>query len=398
MESALSGLRVLDLSLDIPGSYCAGVMAGLGAEVIKVEPLEGDLCRREGPFLHDDPHPEKSGLFLYVNQGKKSITLNLETEPGQKILRQLLPDADVVVESFAPGYLTRLGLDYSHMETINPRLVLVSVTPFGQDGPYQSWQGTELVEYALSGQLYGMGDQDKEPLKTGGSVTQFYAGQLAFNAALTAVLCRETTGMGQHVDLAITEAIASMGEHATSAYAFSGQPSSGRSSEQSRGGAQGQYWCQDGYVQITPGRGEVTMEILAEITKTPQLMDPRFATSAGRIEHKAEIDRLIQPWLSTHTKLEIYQMGQERRLLFGYPCTAEDLMNSPQFQHREYFVEVDHPVAGILKYPGAPFKLSDTPWEADRAPLLGEHNEEIYRGHLKYTKDELVLLRAHGVI
>jgi len=398
VEGSLFGLRVLDLGLTIPASYCTAVMAGLGAEVIKIEPPEGDPSRREGPFLGDNPHPEKSGLFLYTNQGKKSVTLNLAIDTGRRMFLQLLASTDVVVESFDPGYLAGLGLGYPTLEAANPGVVLVSITPFGQDGPYKNWQGNELVDYALSGQLYGMGDPDKEPLKTGGSVTQFYGGQMAFNAALTAVLCRGLTGDGQHVDVAITEAIASMVEHNTTAYAYSGQTTMGRSSEQSRGGAQGQYLCQDGYVQITPGQGESTMDHLAQIMDLPELLDPRFATREGRIEHKAEIDRLIQPWLSRHTKLEIYQMGQERRLQFGYGCTAEDLVNSPQFQDREYFVEVDHPIAGTLRYPGAPFKLSDTPWQAQRAPLLGEHNDEVYCGRLGYTKAQLTILRTYGAI
>ncbi len=399
MDSALSDLRVLDLSLDIAGPYCAGLMAGLGAEVLKIEPLDGDPARRTGPFFGDHPHPEKSGLFLYVNQGKKSITLNLETETGRRLLRQLIPRMDIVVESYPPSYLTSMGLGYSELEAINPRLVLTSVTPFGQDGPYRGWQGNELVDYALSGQLYTMGDPDKEPLKTGGSIAQYYAGQMAFVATLTAVLNRWMTGEGQHVDLSITEAIASTMEHATADWQYAGMLGSGRAApNQGRAAGQGEYPCKDGFVQISTGQGENTLRRLADLMGIPELADPRFATTEGRTEHKAEIDQFMQPWLATHTKLEIYQMGQDRHMPFGYACTVEDLLQSPQFQFRGYFVDVAHPFTGTITYPGAPFKMSETPWESRRAPLLGEHNDEVYCGVLGYSRGDLTMLRSAGVV
>ena len=394
MEGALSDLKVLDLSLGIAGPYCAGLLAGLSADVIKIEPPDGDPSRRAGAFFHDDPHPEKSGLFLYLNQGKRGVTLNLETETGRDILSRLLPMADVVVESYSPGYLASLGLGYARMEAINPRLVLTSVTHFGQDGPYRDWQGSELVDYALSGQLYRMGDQDKEPLKTGGSVEEYYAGQMAFVATMTAVFSRWITGEGQHVDQSIAEALASMVEMSTADWQFAGVERMGRSVNP---GGQGQYRCKDGFVQISPRRGE-SFDRLADFMDIPELADPRFATPEGRIEHKVELDQLMQPWLAAHTKLEIYQRGQEQRLLAGYTCTVEDLLESPQFHDREYFVDIDHPFTGTIKYPGAPFKMSETPWQARRAPLLGEHNDEVYCGLLNFSKQELVMLRTLGVI
>lgn len=397
-DGALSTLRVLDLSFAIPGPYCAGLMAGLGAEVVKVEPLQGDTARRCGPFFQDDPHPEKSGLFLYVNQGKKSITLNLETETGRGIFRRLVRDVDVALESFQPGYLAGIGLGYSDLEQINPGLVLTSVTPFGQDGPYRGWKGNELVDYALSGQMYLFGDPDKEPLKTGGSIGQFFGGAMAFTASMTALFSRRVTGEGQHVDVSVTEAIASMVEGATSAWQYAGQVM-GRTANQGRMAAEGQYRCKDGFVQVSTVVGNnASFQRFQDLMGVPELGDPKFATPEGRTEHRAELDALMQPWLSAHTKLDIYQMAQAVRLPFGYVCTTEDLLRSPQFLEREYFVELDHPVTGTLKYPGAPYKMSETPWQARRAPLLGEHNEEIYCGRLGYSRQELALLCSAGVI
>ena len=396
-EGALSSLRILDLSLDIAGPTCVGMMAGLGAEVIKVEPPEGDPSRRAGPFFQDDPHPEKSGLFLYVNQGKKSITLNLETETGREILRRLAPQVDVVVESYAPGYLAGLGLGYPEMERLNPRVVMTSVTPFGQDGPYRDWKADELVIYALSGHLYQFGDPDREPLKPGGSVALYFAGLAAFAATMTALYARRLTGEGQHVDLSILEAVASMMEPPLAEW--HGGIVTKRNGNGGRGAASGQYQCLDGFVQVSTTVGnEASFQRFPELMEIPELADTKFATVDGRTQHREEADSLIKPWLAARPKFEIYQKAQALRLPFGFACTTEDLVNSPQFQARDWFATVDHPSTGSLKYPGAPYKMSKTPWEPRRAPLLGEHNEEIYCDRLGFSKEDLARLRAYKTI
>lgn len=396
-EGALASLKILDLSLDIAGPTCAGIMAGLGAEVIKVEPPQGDPSRRVGPFFQDDPHPEKSGLFLYVNQGKKSITLNLETETGRDILCRLLPQVDVVVESYAPGYLAGLGLGYPEIERLNPAVVVTSVTPFGQDGPYRDWKADEFVSYALTGQLYGFGEPDREPLKPGGSIALYFAGLHAFNATMTALFARRLTGEGQQVDLSITEAMASMMEGPLSEW--HGGNLAKRSGDGGRGAASGQYRCKDGFVLVSSWAAKRDhFPRFAELMDIPELADARFATREGRTKHREEVDALMQPWLDSHTKEEICQKAQALRLPFGFPSTTEDLVNSPQFQARDWFVTLDHPMTGSLLYPGAPYKMSETPWMPQRAPLLGEHNEEIYCGLLNYRKEDLVRLRTNNVI
>jgi len=397
-EGALFNLHVVDISQGIAGPYCAGLMAGLGAEVIKVEPLEGDAARRRGPFFHDDPHPEKSGLFLYINQGKKGITLNLGSTTANGLFLKLVAWADIVIESFKPGYLATLGLGYAELEKVNPRVILTSITPFGQNGPYRDWKGTELISYAMGGQMYQFGDPDKEPLKTGGSVAQYFAGMMGMTSTLTALFNRRVTGEGQHVDVSMTEAIASMLEGSTAGWKYAGAVS-GRSANSGRTAAEGQYQCKDGYVQVSTVVGNnASFQRFKDLMGVPELGDPRYATAEGRIEHRAEIDRLMQPWLSAHTKLEIYEMAQANRLPFGYASTSEDLINSPQFKARGYFVELDHPVTGTLTYPGAPYKMTETPWQSARAPLLGEHNAEVYCTQLGLQKEDLARLRAEGVV
>lgn len=397
MAGALSSLRVLDLSSGIAAGSCCALMAGLGADVIKIEPPQGDPLRSAGPFLDDVPDPERCGTFLYLNQGKKGITLDVESEAGAALFRRLAEGVDVVVEDFPPGRLGTLGLDYPSLEKLNPRLVMTSITPFGQDGPYRDWKGSEIVCYALSGQLYTYGDPGREPLKPGGSIGLYFAGLAAFAATTTALVSRVWTGEGQRIDLSITEAVASMVEPALAEW--HGGNVMRRTGNGGRAAAQGQYQCLDGFVQVSTTVGnEASFQRFPQLMGIPELSDPRFASGDGRAQHRDEIDALMKPWLAERPKLEIYQAAQALRLPFGYACTTEDLLNSPQFRARDWFVTVDHPAAGPLVYPGAPYRMSETPWEAGRAPLLGEHNHDVYCGRLGLSAQDLARLRSAKVV
>ena len=193
VEGVLEGVRVLDLSQDIAGSFCARLLGDYGADVIKVEPIGGAALRRLGPFFKDDPHPEKSLFFLVLNLNKKGITLNIETAGGQKILKELAKDTDVVIETFKPGYMASLGLDYVNLEELNPRLVLTSITPFGQYGPYSQFEGEEIIAYAMGAIMSISGTSDREPLKHGGFQAQYEAGLNAAGATSMASCSKRTT-------------------------------------------------------------------------------------------------------------------------------------------------------------------------------------------------------------
>ena len=205
-EQALSDVKVLDLTWHIAGPYCTKLLADYGAEVIKVEkPEEGDPTRRMAPFFKDDPHPEKSGLFLHLNTNKKGITLDLKSATGKKIIKELVSKVDILVESFSPRVMPSLGLDYQTLEQINPKLVMVSISNFGQSGPYRDFKASEIVEYAMGGEMYSTGIADREPLKLGGNVTQYQAGTVAAVATVGALYAAEFQGTGQHVDVSIME-------------------------------------------------------------------------------------------------------------------------------------------------------------------------------------------------
>ncbi|MFC2041708.1 CaiB/BaiF CoA transferase family protein [Chloroflexota bacterium] len=398
MKQCLSGITVIDLTHYIAGPYCTKLLAGLGAEVIKIEkPGEGDGARRLGPFPGDRPDPEQSGLFLYLNTGKKSITLNLKTKSGVHIFKQLIADADVVVESFEPRVMPSLGLGYKVLEAINPRLVMTSISNFGQNGPYKGYKAEEITEQALSGLMYITGEPDREPLKSGGSLAQYIAGETAFAGTMTALLYAQATDTGQQVDVSIMEANAEMVETRLQEYFFQGTIDYRRGNFHPTTHPHKIYPCKDGWVFVT-GNPLHNWPEMAKLMEEPRLADAKFATKHNRMEYRDEVDALMEPWLMSHTKEEIYYSGQAHGLAFGYVATPEDLAKSKQLRAREYFVEIEHPVAGKLRYPGGPYRMSETPFQFSPAPLLGEHNEEVYDQRLGFSKEDIVRLRQYGVI
>ncbi len=392
---ALSGLVVLDLSDNISGPYCTKLLADYGAEVIKIEkPPLGDSSRRAGPFPNDQPDPEKSGLFLFLNTSKKSITLNLESESGPQIFRRMVERADILVENFRPGVMASLGLDYEALAEINPALIMTSISYFGQWGPYRDWEGSDIVAQAMGGLMGLTGEADREPLKLPLSQAEFQGGLNAAVATLSALYFRDETGEGQHVDVSLQEAVASILEAAVTMYHYS-------SFVRGRMGSRHHLQCpsrvmpaKDRFIHVQAG---ANWDNFATFLEAPQLMEPRFV-SILRYHYADEVEGLFQPWLEKHEAGEIFTTGQEWRIPFALVLGIDELMGDPQYGARGFFQEIDHPLAGRLIYPGTPFRMSETPPEEKRAPLLGEHNEDVYIGALGLSKDNLAGLKEHGVI
>jgi CoA:oxalate CoA-transferase len=395
---ALEGVKVLDLTNYVAGPYCTKMLAGLGAEVTKIErPGIGDGARRIGPFPENKTDPEASALFLYLNTNKKSITLNLKTKKGVEVFRQLARDADIVVESFRPGVMTRLGLGYPTLESINPRLVMTSISNFGQTGPYNGFKATELIEYAFSGLMYITGDPDREPLKTGGLFTLYQAGTQAFVGTLIALLDSEGTARGQHVDVSIMECSALCMYAPAVSYWYGGQVTKRDGNKGFGRAAWGLYPCRDGYAGVVAGPAH-RWPMLAQLMERPELADPKYSTGNGRTVYRDEIDEIMMPWLMEHDKREIYHVAQALGMTFSYVATPQDLLESEQLKQRDFFVDMDHPIAGKLTYPGAPFRMSETPWQNGRAPLLGEHNHEVYCQRLGLAEEDLVRFRQANIV
>lgn len=406
MAAALDGVTVVDLTHYIAGPYCTKLIADYGAEVIKVErPDVGDPARRLGPFLNDQPDLETSGLFLHLNTNKKSVTLNLKTAQGNTILKELVRGADIVVENFHPRVLPSLGLDYGVLSAVNPRLTMTSISNFGHSGPYRDYKMTEIVAYAMSGVMQATGMPDREPIKLALTVEQFYAGNIAATATLGAFIGAQLQGVGQQLDLAIMEIEAGNQDRGISnlaAYQYSGEAQFRRQRENVRSILpNGVFPTSDGYVQFAGTQPAWWERVCLMMDRPEMAKDPHFVDPENfyqNPERKAEVDAILLEWTVRYTKREVMERAQEFGYLTGALNTMADVFADPHLAARGFFVEVDHPRAGCLRYPGPQFKMAETPWRAGRAPLLGEHNREVYCQRLGYSAEDLVLMRQQGVI
>ena len=394
----LDGVKVLDLSEDIAGSFCARLLADYGADVLKVEPPGGAALRRMGPFFGDDPHPEKSLFFLVMNLNKKGATLNLETETGRSLLKDLVQHVDVVIETFRPGYLSSNGVGYPDLEQVNPGLVLTSITPFGQTGPYSQYQGEEIINYAMGMIMSISGIQGKEPLKHGGFQAQYEGGLNGAAATSMALFMQDNTGQGQHIDVSITECVASTMMATQSVYPFMGGTQARRRPSGSMFGHP--MPCGDGWIIVQPGGvGGASWEDIAGFFEAPEMLEARFADPAQRSQHGDELDGIILDAIKDQNKWDLFPKAAEARMLFGLVQTPSELAECPQLGARDFYREIEHPVIGKIKVPAVLFNLSLTPYSLRlTAPTLGQHNQEIYVDGLGYTQQELSRLRQLNVV
>lgn len=395
----LDGLKVLDLTHYVAGPYATRLMAAQGAEVIKVErPGVGDPSRRIGPFPEDVPHAEKSALFLYLNTGKKSVTLDLKNSASKHIMHRLLEWADVLVENFRPAVMSRLELDYESVSVVNPELVMTSISNFGQTGPYRDYGAREINLYAMGGLMYITGDPEREPLRMAARLAQYGAGQNAFAGTMGALLHRDISGAGQHVDVAISEYLATILENALSQYSYTGSNFRRTGNRGYGRAAWGPYPCRDGYVGVIAGPDHKWPE-MAELMGIAELADERFDDRAGRGENADELDALMLPWLMRHDRHEIFERAQHRGLAFAYVATPEDILSWDHLRTRGFFASVERAEAGGLEHPTMPWMVSDSDvWNMDAAPTLGQNNIDVFCGMLGYEKADVVRMRGMGVV
>jgi crotonobetainyl-CoA:carnitine CoA-transferase CaiB-like acyl-CoA transferase len=329
-----------------------------------------------------------------LNTGKKSVTLAFRTPAGREILKALLNSTDVLVHSIPPREVPGLGLDGPTLRALDPRLVIAAVSNFGSTGPYRDYEAEEMQFYAMSGGMYATGEARRAPLAAGPAVCQYTAGARAYAAILMALFQRHRSGAGQQVEISIFESSIDQVETGMAGFLQRGKVA--------KRGAHafapwGLYRCEDGYAVVVGApfrhwtRG-------ATIFEEPRLLQSKFRHVRDRVQHRQEIDALIQPWLDRHTKKEVCRAGLERGMAFGYLAEFAEVFDSPQHRARQFFQAVEHPVAGRHAYCGPPFKLPDAPWTAQRAPLLGEHNTAVYGGLLGYSDAQLESLRAEGVV
>ena len=402
-ELPLSGYRVLDLSTMMTGPYCTRMLADYGADVIKIEPPTGDPARSEGPFYHDDPHPEKSGLFLGLNTNKRSITLNLESKRGQEILKRMVQDAAIVVENFKPGYLDGLGLGFEDLVKINPKVVMTSITNFGQTGPYKDWEGVDLTMWAMGGAMNTSGSGDREPVKMSGRIASHHVGSVASMATLTALWKAELQDEGDQVDISFFETwMGAIERHTTQllSYQFTGEVA-----QRPVPGARlatGARPAADGYFHITSAGGSRFLRLLGmmgmeDLANEPPYNDP---VALAQPETAELFDTVYIPWMMEHTREELTDLVMKHGVLGGGVNTIADLMNNKSFRARGYFQTIDHPMTGPLEYPGYNFRTHGAPLPEtrQRAPLLGEHTKDILGDELGYSGEDIALLRERGII
>ena len=404
--SVFGKFRVVDMTSGVAGPFASKLLADYGADVIKVEPPHGDPSRQMGPFAGDDPHPEKSLLFLYLNCNKRGVTLDVETGAGRKLLLDLLKTADVLMEDYTPGYLDSLNLGYGQLEELNPKLVMTSITPFGQTGPYKSYKGNDLVYYAMGGMMYTSGAYHREPLKHGHPQSLYLGGIVTAYVTSAALFARRTLGQGQHVDLSLSEVMAADHYQPVARYAFSGgvtrrAPKSDTGQEKGAGFL-GMVPAKDGYVRVSispPQRlysrsGPQPWPEYAGLLGHPEIGDALAEATSTQ-----EIDEILLPVIREMPKLEYYHRLMTNEWLAAAAQTPQDLANCPQLEERQYFTEVEHPVIGRVKFPGEVVRLPSSPWNLRfPAPLLGQHNRAVFCGELGRSEDELVGLRQVGAI
>ena len=413
----LEDVRVLEVGGEI-GAWCGKLLADMGAAVIKVEPPSGDPTRAYEPFYENEPGPDRSLFFWHYNTSKRGMTLDVKHESGGQIFRSLAKRVDVVVDSYPPGYLASVGLGYDDLREANSSLVMASITPFGQGGPYSDYESTDLTALAFGGPVWSCGydDHDIPPVRGGGNQACHTVGHYAAIGIMTALVYRQFTGVGQYIDVNMHAALNITTEAATYSWLVAGdtvQRQTGRHASVIPT-PQAQVLCNDGrYVNVGIGarteeqwfhllawmEEEGLVENLGEYLSYPS----REAMRRGDPDAMAQQRRVAETLRLMAAKTDSYDLftrAQELGFQWGIINAPEDVLNDPHFKARGFPVEVEHPeLDRTFIYPGAPYKLPESPWRlANRAPLLGEHNHEIYGQELGISEDRLAELKSAGVI
>ena len=401
MDHALSDITVLDLGQVIAMPFCTMLLADLGARVIKVESRErgrervslGIKRRRHGV-------EERVPAAQYRERNKLGITLELKTPMGLELFKELVRHADVVTENFSVGTMERLGLAYEDLRRVKPDIIYASITAFGQDGPYATQRGYDILAQAISGYMSITGSPEQPPTRSGQSISDYYAGMLCAFSIVSAVHYRHRTGKGQRIDLALLDSLLVALDNLGERYTVGGEVLTRAGNVSFGGSSSGVYPTSDGHVAIAAGASDAVWRRFCEIIGRGDLTrDPGFATAAARRDRRDQIAAIIQGWTSQRPKTEVVRTLASAGVPAAPVNNVAEMVADPQVRARQMFVELDHPTYGPLKTTGTPLKLSETPGRVRwLAPLPGEHNEEVFVGLLGHSKDDLARWLAEGVI
>ena len=410
----LAGLRVLELA-DEKGQFCGKLLADLGADVIKIEPPGGEATRDTGPFLDDIPHRDRSLAFWYYNTSKRGITLDLQTNDGRAIFRRLAETADVILETFRPGYLASLRLDFDTLKVNNCGLVMCSLTPFGQTGPWRDFLSSDLLHMAAGGEMASCGYDDADvpnapPIAPGGGNAWHMGGHFAYMAIMAALVYRGASGQGQYIDTSIHEACALTTESAIANYVYRGEVLRRQTGRHHAPGPtpRTQFLARDGiYVTalisggLNPRNVKNLAALMDQFGLADDLNDPKYQDAATVTASTAHIiDGVLANFIASLPAEVVYHAAQANGFTWAAVRAPEDLLEDGHLQDRGFWKQVEHPELGRgFTYPGEAAIFSDTPWRiACRAPLVGEHNMEIFRDELGLSPAELSVLAENGVI
>ena len=395
-SGALKGVRVIDLSRVLAGPFCTMLLADMGAEVIKVEePGRGDDSRGYPPFLRG-----ASAYFANLNRNKKSVILDLKKQEGKDLLRDLLKTADVLLENFKPGTMEKLGFGYDRIKEINPRLVYASISGFGQSGPYKDRPGYDIIGQAMGGLMSTTGWPDSPPTRTGTAMADILAGLNCSIGILAALKGRELTGMGERVDVALVDSVVSAMETIVQLYLVEGRIPGRIGNRYEFIAPYDSFATSDGWVVIGVGGEEVWKRFCKAIEREDLLKDPRFETNRDRVREYAPLKEIVTEWTSKRKFGDIIS----HLMSFSVPCAPiyniEQIVNDPHIaQARGMIVDMPHPLEGTMKVVACPIKFTETkPSIRATAPLHGEHTEEILKGVLGLSEEEVARLKKEGAV
>ncbi len=404
-EKSLGGLKVLDFTGEL-GAYAAKLYAGLGADVIHLEPIAGDPLRKVGPFFQNSPGLERSLQYLYYNAGKKGMPLNLETEKGRDIFLALCSKADLLLESFVPGYLEGLGMSYDRLSAVNPKLVQTSITPFGHQGPYKDKPGSDLTCSAMGGFLFLAGVDNEKPVRACDNQSYRMAEAYAAVGSSIALYFAKKTGIGQFVDVCCMEAVGMALENSAQYWDLEGKNRRGRGKE---AGAATVHPCKDGWVAIVAimGRNKVMWDPFVEWMKNEGVEewevfeDDKWISEPYRCSANGyeTFCRIFERFTMKHDKLTLYEKGQAARVAITPVSNGKDLLENPQLRHRNFWQTIYHSnLAREITYPGAPYELGNLEWRiGSAAPTFGQHTAEILK-ELGYSDSDIEALAKEGIV
>lgn len=414
LSGPLAGLRVLELA-DETGQFCGKLLGDLGADVVKIEPPGGEPTRRVGPYLDDSPHPDRSLSFWHYNTSKRGITLDLESREGAAIFRRLADEADIILETRQPGYLASIGLGYEDLSAGKDGLVMCSLTPFGQTGPWRNYLGSDLLHMAAGGEMASCGYDEADmpgspPIAPGGGNAWHMGGHFAYMGIMAALVSRTMTGRGQYIDCSIHEACALTTEAAIASYVYRGETmlrQTGRHHAPDQTprtqflAADGVYVCALVAGRLNPKYVLELADLLDAFGYPHDLRDAKYQD--GRIIAASQshiIDGLVAGFIASLPAETVYRAAQDRGFTWASVRAPEDLLQDGHLEDRGFWKTVEHPELGrSFVYPGEAAIYSGSPWRISRrAPLLGEHNVEVLCGEIGLTRGELCALAEAGVI